>query len=428
MQVVQWSQLSREQQKQALVRPPLSQSTECLEKVKSIIEHTRQDGDQALLALTQQFDGVSLNALSVDCRFTAVDEAAHRALETAIGTIRDYHSAMKPQTIQVDTAPGVRLTKVYQPIQRVGLYVPGGDTPLISSLLMLAIPADIAGNPVKVLCTPPNRHGLVDPLLQMAARMCKIERIHPIGGAQAIAAMAYGTQSIPKVDKIFGPGNRYVTAAKTWVAQDPDAATIDMPAGPSEVMILADASANPEFIAADLLSQAEHGVDSQVMLVTTSEALMHRVFECLQRQQAVLARRDIIRQSLVNSRVIVCTTKQQMVDVANAYAAEHLIINLHNPESLVEDIQAAGSIFVGPWAAESMGDYLSGSNHVLPTYGYARSISGLSTGDFMNAVCVQRISPLGIVTLGEAAKTLALREGLTAHANAISVRENALCG
>jgi len=398
-----------------------------MEQVRTIIARTRKQGDRALFEYSRIFDNVTLDTLSVFCQSSNSDKTIGNALETAIATIRDYHLAVKPQNIEVETAPGVRLTKVYKPIPRVGLYVPGGETPLISSLLMLAIPANIAGNPIKVVCTPPNREGRINPILLTAAQMCGIEKVYSVGGAQAIAAMAYGTESIPKVDKIFGPGNRYVTAAKTLVAQDPSAASIDMPAGPSELMVLADAKANPDFVAADLLSQAEHGIDSQVMLVTDSGSFLQKVFECLQRQQSTLSRQAIIRQSLENSRAIICETVQEMVKIANAYAAEHLIINIKNPESVLEDIQAAGSIFVGPWAAESMVDYVSGSNHVLPTYGYARSISGLSTIDFMNAVSIQQISPLGITTLGGAAKTLALCEGLSAHANAIRVREEALC-
>lgn len=428
MKVYEWQTLDTTNRKNLLSRPPMSQDEVVKQQAISIIEQVCQQGDNALFQFSQQFDHVSLERLSIDCRQPqSVSSSAQAALETAIQTISDYHLALKPEPVTVKTSEGITLTRQYRPIQRVGLYVPGGETPLISSLLMLAIPANIAGNPVKVACSPPNRFGDINPLLKEAARLCGIDRIYAIGGAQAIAAMAYGTSTVPKVDKLFGPGNRFVTAAKSLVCQDANGASIDMPAGPSELMILADRTANPAFVAADLLSQAEHGPDSQVMLVTTDSNLVQSVLTELNRQKQSLPRGDIINQALSMSRIIIVSSKQDMVDIANDYAAEHLIINTKNAASLADDINAAGTIFLGPWAAESMGDYITGSNHVLPTYGFARSISGLTTNDFMNAVSIQKVSADAILTIGKHARFLAAREGLLAHDNAIAVREAYLC-
>jgi len=428
MNVVTWQNLNELEKKQALSRPLLSQQSDVIEVAKNIISEVKTLGDEAIFQYTEQFDGVRLDELSSTADRMDCDDDTLNAIKQAITNIRMYHQAIKPQTISCKTAEGVELEKVYKPIKRVGLYVPGGSAPLVSSLLMLAIPAQVAGCAMKVVCTPCNKQGRIDPLLLTAAKLCGIDKVYSIGGAQAIAAMAYGTKSIPKVDKIFGPGNRYVTAAKTLVAQDPQATSIDMPAGPSEVMVLADKKANPDFVAADLLSQAEHGVDSQSMLVTTSEYLCTAVHSSLERQSQQLSRRDIIEQSLNHSRLILCSNEEQMIDIANRYAAEHLIINTKNADTLVTQITAAGSIFVGPWAAEAMGDYITGSNHVLPTYGCASKYSGLATSDFMNAVSIQKISQQGIQSMGQHAIKLAMLEGLDAHALAIRVREKTLCG
>jgi histidinol dehydrogenase len=428
MNVICWQDLSEIEKNNVLQRPIVSQDKQVLIQTKAIVETVKKQGDSALLDYTQLFDGVGLKSLTCNTQVKSpIDTLSQKAIETAIQTIRTYHQALKPSPVTVMTAPGVCLTKAYQPIDRVGLYVPGGNTPLISSLLMLAIPAQIAGNPMRVVCTPPMSHGELHPMLMEAARLCGIETIYKVGGAQAIAAMAYGTESIPKVDKIFGPGNRYVTAAKSLVAQDSTGPSIDMPAGPSEVMVLADQYANPAFVAADMLSQAEHGPDSQVILVSTNQKLIYSVMESINQQKQTLSRLPIINEALKVSQFILAGNDEAMVTIVNRYAPEHLILNCKNAESIVPKIQSAGTIFVGPWAAESLGDYVTGSNHVLPTYGYAKSMSGLATIDFMKAISIQRVEPCAIMDIGRQARYLAKAEGLNAHDNAITVREEYLC-
>lgn len=428
MKVFRWQELTEVEKNNVLKRPHLSQDKQVLEQTKSIVYNVKTKGDAALYDFTLRFDGVKLLQLANDCQERqTIDLEGQNAIESAIKNIRDYHIALKPTSTSVSTTSGVSLTKIYRPIDRVGLYVPGGETPLISSLLMLAVPALIANNPIRVICTPPMRNGDIHPLLRESARLCGIDTIYTVGGAQAIAAMAYGTDTIPKVDKIFGPGNRYVTAAKSLVSMDPDGASIDMPAGPSEVMVLADNSANPQFVAADLLSQAEHGADSQVMLVTNSQDIINSVLDSLNLQKKTLSRLNIINDALKMSRIILVDSYETMVEVANRYAAEHLIVNIRDAESMVDEIRSAGTVFVGPWSTESLGDYVTGSNHVLPTYGYARSVSGLATIDFMKAISIQRIESEAIIGIGQQAKYLAEAEGLSAHKNAIEVREAYLC-
>lgn len=421
-----WSNLSKADKLRCLARPQSAATFNA--GVASIISQVRARGDKALTELTQQFDNVSLKQLTVSNETLAqatISPNALAAISQAAQTIRAYHLAQIPETSSVSTAVGINITTTYRPIQKVGLYVPGGNnTPLISSLLMQAIPAQVAGCPVKVLCTPPNSRGTIDPHLLVAARLCGIDTIYSIGGAQAIAAMAYGTETVTKVDKLFGPGNSFVTEAKTLVAGDPLAAAIDLPAGPSEVLISADTRANPHFIAADLLAQAEHGVDSQVILLCDDENTAQAVNACLTQQFATLPRQDIIRRALANSCIIVCPDINQQLACINNYAPEHLILNREHAESLVAQIYAAGTIFLGPWAAETMGDYVTGSNHVLPTNGYARNHSGLTTCDFLNRFTVQSISKQGLNALGPAAVTLAQIEGLAAHANAVTIRLN----
>jgi histidinol dehydrogenase len=333
----------------------------------------------------------------------------------------------KPQNRMVNTADGVSVEQIYRPIDKIGLYVPGGNnTPLISSLLMQAIPAEIAGCPIKILCTPPNSSGEIDPALLVAARLCNIETVYPIGGAQAIAAMAYGTESITKVNKLFGPGNAYVTEAKSQVAFDPLGAAIDLPAGPSEVMIMADSAANPQFIAADLLAQAEHGPDSQVFLVCDNLDLADNVRLEVREQAGKAKRKSIIVQALAYGAIILCDNHEDQLKIINSYAPEHLIINRTDAHDWVANITSAGSIFEGPWAAETMGDYITGSNHVLPTYGHAKAYSGLSCRDFLKCISVQSIKASGITALGPSAVVLANLEGLEAHAHAVQIRLQAL--
>jgi histidinol dehydrogenase len=423
LKTIEWQTAAASVQQRVLCRPCRQDSV--TEDVSQLIDQVRQAGDAALLALTQRFDGVALSRLELsgEClQKVTIQRSAQQAIEQAIETITGYHQAVMPQPMRIETAAGVVITRVVRPIQRVGLYVPGGQTPLISSVLMQAIPARIAGCPLRVLCTPPKADGSIDPHLMVAARLCGIQQIFTVGGAQAIAAMAYGTSSIPKVNKIFGPGNRYVTEAKVQVAFDPDGAAIDMPAGPSEVMIVADEAAKPQWLAADLLAQAEHGADSQVILICESMAMARAVNEALQAELEWLPRRAIAMQALQYGAILVCADRRSQVAIINQYAPEHLIIQRADAKTWTDDITAAGTIFLGPWASETMGDYVTGSNHVLPTYGFARSYSGLSTSDFLTSMTVQTVNPTGIRTLGAAAETLAQLEGLEAHAYAIRLR------
>lgn len=423
-----WQSLSAEEQQCSLERPRTSDRLTA--EVADTIARVRANGDSALRQYTQKFDGIALNSIHISQGAIESATIAARALDAikqAMQTISAYHRSQIPETSSVSTAVGINITTTYRPIQKIGLYVPGGNnTPLVSSLLMQAIPAQVAGCPVKVLCTPPNNKGEIDPHLLVAARLCGIETIYSIGGAQAIAAMAYGTETVTKVDKLFGPGNSFVTEAKTLVAADPSGAAIDMPAGPSEVLISADAGANPAFVAADLLAQAEHGVDSHVLLLCDTLSLAQAVNQQLERQCTALPRKEIIARVLANSCIIVCSDINEQLTIINSYAPEHLIINRQDADSWVSRVTAAGTIFLGPWAAETMGDYVTGSNHVLPTNGYARNHNGLGTLDFLNRITVQSINQEGLKKMGPAAVTLAQIEGLDAHAHAVTVRLNAL--
>ncbi|MFT4060551.1 MAG: histidinol dehydrogenase [Legionella sp.] len=423
-----WQSLSTVEKKKCLARPISAFTNK--DKVLEIIEQVRTSGDKALLAFTKKFDGASLKSLQIEKEKIAkaqVSQTALTAMKKAISTISQYHQSLLPENKIISTANGVTIQTVYRPIKRVGLYVPGGNkTPLVSSLLMQAIPALVAGCPIKVLCTPPDADGTINTHLLVAARLCGIDTIYSIGGAQAIAAMAYGTESITKVDKLFGPGNNYVTEAKTIVASDPKGAAIDMPAGPSEVMILADNQANPAFVAADLLAQAEHGVDSQVILICEQQEFADKVNQELSTQLSKLPRTSIINESLTHSRILLCSDPQEQLTIINDYAPEHLIINRRDAEIWVDQINATGTIFLGSWAAETLGDYVTGSNHVLPTSGFAKNHNGLGTLDFLTRFSVQSISKAGIKNLGPTAITLAQIEGLNAHANAVAIRLNSL--
>ena len=428
--IKEWHYLSLCDKNKSLSRPIQTHSVR--EDVLEIIQQVKSYGDIALFELTQKLDGANLRTLKVPSQKinnAMIDPQALSAINEAIKTITTYHQAQLPQSTSVSTGAGISIRSNYRPIQRVGLYVPGGNnTPLISSLLMQALPARVAGCPIKVLCTPPDSKGDINPHLLAAARLCDIETIYSLGGAQAIAAMAYGTEHITKVDKIFGPGNSYVTEAKILVSSDPNGASIDMPAGPSELLIAADNQANPAFIAADLLAQAEHGVDSQVLLICDTLKLAQQVNQELKIQLSTLSRQPIIRKSLAHSAIILCTSAVEQIDIINAYAPEHLIINREDAASWVNKIQAAGTVFLGAWAAETMGDYVTGSNHVLPTHGFARNHNGLSTLDFLNRFNVQSIGQDAIKNLGPTAITLAQIEGLDAHAHAVQIRLNALGG
>jgi len=422
-----WSTMSLAERTAVLQRPAVAAGENTLAAVRTIIAQVRKDGDAALRELTTRFDKVELGDLRVsDAEFAAAraELSAEQiaALRIAIRNVTTYHSAQPVPSSQVETAPGVICERIVRPVPAVGLYVPAGTAPLPSTVIMLGVPSTIAGCPVRILCTPPRPDGKADPAVLTAAAECGIRDVYKVGGAQAIAAMAYGTESIPKVDKIFGPGNAWVTAAKTEVASDPAGAALDMPAGPSEVLVIADAGADARSVALDLLSQAEHGVDSQVVLVTDSAQLADSVAAEIAAALPALSRAAIIEQSLRHSRLILTADVTEALDVSNAYAPEHLIMQVKNARNWLEHVQNAGSVFLGPYTPEAVGDYCSGTNHVLPTYGYARAYSGLSVADFQKRMSVQELSALGVRGLQPTVSILARLEGLDAHARAVEVR------
>lgn len=422
-----WKDLSEAERTRVLTRPALAGVAGLEQRVGEIIAAVRAGGDDALRELAERFDGVRLDALRVDASELEaaagrLSSDARRAIEAAAANIETFHAAQLPVPLDIETAPGVRCERLTRPIQRVGLYVPAGSAPLPSTALMLGIPSRLAGCPVRVLCSPPQADGRVDAAVLFAARIGGIEDVFRIGGAQAIAAMAYGTESVPKVAKIFGPGNAWVTEAKAQVSRDPEGAALDYPAGPSEVLVIADADADPAFVAADLLSQAEHGPDSQVLLVTDSPALAAAVAAEVADQKRALSRLSTIDAALGNSSVIVVDDIDQAIAVSNRYAPEHLILQLVDARAWLDRVVAAGSVFLGRWAPESVGDYCSGTNHVLPTYGYAHCYSSLGLGDFLRSMTVQELSPDGLSAIGPVATALADLEGLDAHAEAVRRR------
>lgn len=427
MERIIWSSLPATEQNAALSRSPLTGNAALTEGVSRIIERVANDGDMALRQMALEFDKAELenlklneNAIAAACE--RVPAELKRAIDDAADNIRVFHQAQRAEPVNIETRPGVRCELRSEPIDSVGLYIPGGSAPLISTVLMLAIPAQIAGCRRKALITPPP----VDDAIVYAANTCGVDEIYLSGGAQAIGALALGTETIASVDKIFGPGNAWVTEAKRQLSQDSRARiTIDMPAGPSEVLVIADASANPDFVAADLLSQAEHGPDSQVILVTDSPSLASMVEKAVASQLALLPRADIARQALECSRIIEVDNLSMAAEVSNRYGPEHLIIQTQNPRDLLPQLRAAGSIFLGPWTPESVGDYASGTNHVLPTYGYAASVSSLSLADFSRRFTVQELSREGLEQIGQTVMTLAAAEQLDAHRNAVKVRMEA---
>lgn len=395
------------------------------ERVKEIVARVEREGDAALFDLAERIDGVRLSTLAVsDAEFAeaerAVKEDVKAAVEVAVSNISAFHRAQMPQQVRVETMRGVVCVQRPVPLRSVGIYIPGGTAPLFSTVLMLALPASIAGCAEITMCTPCDREGCVAPEVLYAARRCGVTRVFKTGGAQAVAAMAYGTESIPKTDKIFGPGNRYVTIAKQIVSGR--CVSIDMPAGPSEVMVLADVSARPEFVAADLLSQAEHGRDSQAVAVCDSEELAAAVTAEVGRQARRLARAEFVDGSLAGSRVVVLLDRADMIDFANGYAAEHLIISLRDAWGAAAEITAAGSIFIGNHSPESAGDYASGTNHTLPTSGWARSCSGVNIDSFMRKMTIQELTPEGLASLAPVITAMAEAEGLQAHAEAVRIR------
>ncbi|RDV24665.1 histidinol dehydrogenase [Alteromonas aestuariivivens] len=425
--MIDWSSLSQQDRQQVLSRPAMQNARRLQETVGQILTEVNTKGDEAVLAFTRQFDcpdlkQLALNNADLNRLADSVTEPVQNAIDTAFKNIYDFHQAQQPQSITLTTTRGVVCEQHFSALDTVGLYIPGGSAPLPSTVLMLGVPAMAAGCRRRVLCTPPAKSGMIAPEIAYAARKCGISEIYLCGGAQAIAAMAFGTDTLPRADKIFGPGNSFVTEAKQQVSQRPDGAAIDMPAGPSEVLVLADDSADPEFIASDLLSQAEHGSDSQAILVCTSEQVIEQTVAAVERQLAVLSRNDIASQAMQNARYILTDTLQQAIEVSNLYAPEHLIVQITHPRSCLPLLTNAGSIFLGPWSPESAGDYASGTNHVLPTYGYARNYSSLGLLDFMRRYTVQELSEEGMRNLGPAIVTLANAEGLDAHANAVSLR------
>ena len=422
MQTLNWNELNEAERAAALRRPAQNNDANIRAAVAAIQEQVRTGGLDALLALTERFDGVRLASLAVaseaiDAASARVSNSLKSAMQTAKANIERFHRAQIPVEIDIETQAGVRCQQITRPIASVGLYIPGGSAPLFSTVLMLAVPAKIAGCHRITLCSPPP---IADEILY-AARLCGIDSVYQIGGAQAVFALAYG---VPKAEKIFGPGNAYVTEAKRQVQQSGTA--IDMPAGPSEVLIIADEAANPAFVAADLLSQAEHGADSQVMLVTPSRELARQVAQETAAQLAALPRAATARQALAHSRIIIAADLAQCVAISNAYAPEHLIVQTAAPRALLPALDTAGSIFLGAYSPESMGDYASGTNHVLPTYGYSKTHSSLGLADFSKRMTVQELSPQGFAALAATVEQLAAAEHLDAHKNAVSVRLVAL--
>ncbi len=431
MKITHWNRLSEQARDALLERPANRISGELRRQVDTIISEVRERGDAALLEFTARFDRVELQGLRVeDAELSAAESRlpadALAAIDRAIDNVRKFHAAQHPAEIDLETSPGVRCQRVNRPLAAVGLYVPAGSAPLPSTAIMLAVPAGLAGCPVRIICTPPDREGRADPAVLAVARRCGVEQVFKVGGAQAVAAMAFGTETVPKVDKIFGPGNAWVTAAKTAVAEDPRGAALDMPAGPSEVLVIADHTADPAFVASDLLSQAEHGPDSQVILVATSAAIAERVAAEVTRQLARLGRRDTAGKALEHSALIVVDSVAEALEVSNRYAPEHLIVQVDQPRRWLDSISHAGSVFLGPWTPESIGDYCSGTNHVLPTYGFARTYSGLSLTAFLRQMTVQELTPDGLTDIGPVGRRLAELEGLDAHGEAISLRLDAL--
>ena len=403
-----------------------AESTAQLEQtVAEIIAQVRERGDEALREYASRFDGVELSDLRVSETEIVeaeqrVDEALKQAIAVAAGNIERFHAAQTMQPVEVSTMPGVECVQRAVPITNVGLYIPGGNSPLFSTVLMLAVPARLAGCKHIVMCTPPGKDGKVNAAILYAARLAGVTEIYKVGGAQAVAAMAYGTQSIPRVSKIFGPGNRFVMEAKMQVSRS--AVAIDMPAGPSEVMIIADQDADAEFVASDFLSQAEHGPDSQSILLTTSESLAERLPGVIDDSLNRLPRREMMLRSLSHSHVIVLRDYDEIMRFANEYAPEHLIINTADAERLAERVENAGSVFIGPYSPESAGDYASGTNHTLPTSGYAKAYSGVNLDSFTKKITFQRLSPEGLRSIGSTIEIMAENEDLMAHRMAVTVR------
>ena len=423
MQTFIWNDLTQVQRQQLLTRPSINTAHSIEETVNRIRDHVITQGDQALFELTAQLDKIKLDNLTISAEqitqaSARLPDELKKAILHAKANIEAFHQAQIPLPVDIETQAGVRCQVLTRAINRVGLYIPGGSAPLFSTVLMLAIPAKIAGCQKIVLCSPPP---VADAILY-AAHLCGVETIYAIGGAQAIVAMAYGTETVDKVDKIFGPGNAFVTEAKRQVSQSVNGAAIDMQAGPSEVLVLADEHAHPDFVASDLLSQAEHGTDSQVILVSTCATLAQRTQIAIEQQLIRLPRAQTARQALNHSRIFIAESIEQAIHISNQYAPEHLIVQVQNPRSILEQLDNAGSIFLGAYSPESMGDYASGTNHVLPTYGYTKTISSLGLADFSKRMTVQELTSQGFRDLAPIVQVMAAAEQLEAHKQAVSIR------
>lgn len=412
-----------------ILQRPVIETGALFGTVSKVLDDVRLNGDEALRRYELEFDHVSLEKLNVeDGEFyeavNYIPEDLKKAIDVAYSNIHKFHSAQRFEEIKVETSPGVTCIQRSVPISKVGLYIPGGTAPLFSTVLMLAIPAKIAGCSEIVLCSPPDRNGKINPYILYAARIAGVTNVYKVGGAQAVAAMAYGTESVPKVDKIFGPGNQYVVAAKQLVSLSDVA--IDMPAGPSEVEVLTDESSNPSFVAADLLSQAEHGADSQVLLVSTDRNMIDKVVVELEKQLEELPRKKIAAKSISHSQAIYVDNMETAISITNEYAPEHLILSVKNYNDIASKITNAGSVFLGQYACESAGDYASGTNHTLPTKAYAKAYSGLCLDSFMRKMTLQELTPQGIKSIGHAVELMAGAEGLDAHKNAMTLRLNSI--
>lgn len=427
MQTLIWSDLTDTEKTAALLRPAGLSDAGLLENVREIMDAVKSGGDAAIKSYTLKFDGALVDDIRVSKNamreaWDALPADQKNALEIAKANIEAFHSAQKPEIISVETMPGVLCQRLPRAIETAGLYVPGGTAPLVSTLLMLAVPAKVAGVTRRVVVTPPGKDGRINSAILAAAYLCDVSDVFICGGAQAIAALAYGTESIPACDKIFGPGNAYVAAAKSIAAQEPGGPSIDLPAGPSEAMVLADQYANAAFVASDLLSQAEHDALAQVVCVCDSAKTADKIKDEVASQLKSLPRVEIATKSITSSKVFIASDQNDVLDIINAYAPEHLIIQIDRPENLVSDIQNAGSIFLGPWTPESVGDYASGTNHTLPTFGAARSHSGVTLESFMKYISVQQLTREGLDALGPVVETLADMEGLEAHKRAVTLR------
>lgn len=423
MQTLIWNNLTETEKQAALSRPAQLVGESVTQAVEKIKQNVKTNGDKALFELAEQFDHIKLDSLVISAEQIAqatsrIPDELKQAIQNAKRNIERFHNAQLPQGVDIETQAGVRCQVLTRPIQRVGLYIPGGSAPLFSTVLMLAIPAKIAGCKKIVLCSPPP---IADEILY-TANLCGVETIYAVGGAQAVFAMANGTETVAKVDKIFGPGNAFVTEAKRQVVQEGTA--IDMPAGPSEVLVLADENADPDFVASDLLSQAEHGADSQVILVTPSETLAKQTALSIENQLAQLPRAETARKALSHSRTFIADSIEQAVEISNEYAPEHLVVQVENARDLLDSLDNAGSIFLGAYSPESMGDYASGTNHVLPTYGYTRTYSSLGLADFSKRMTVQELTPQGFKDLAKTVELMASAEQLDAHKQAVSIRLN----